>query len=214
MKYSSTNPLTEKDSKNNGLMALPGSYTATLFKRVGTKVTPLSEPVSFELAAIVEGALEGATPQEMEAYGSAVSDAQKRAISATTVLKQLKDTMALLRTAIDRTPSDIAKLEAQFAAIQEEIHAVNRQFYGLKSRDRMGIKPANIMSRLRYARSALGSSYGPTAQHKDQLGYANDSLDSAVARIGTLQSTAVPALQQAVVEAGGPWTSGLPVINK
>ena len=214
MKYASTNPLTEKDSKNNGLMALPGSYTATLFKRVGTKVTPLSEPVSFELAAIVEGALEGATPQEMEAYGSAVSDAQKRAISATTVLKQLKDTMALLRTAIDRTPSDIAKLEAQFAAIQEEIHAVNSQFYGLKSRDRMGIKPANIMSRLRYARSALGSSYGPTAQHKDQLGYANDSLDSAVARIGTLQSTAVPALQQAVVEAGGPWTSGLPVINK
>ena len=214
MKYASTNPLTEKDSKNNGLMALPGSYTATLFKRVGTKVTPLSEPVSFELAAIVEGALEGATPQEMEAYGSAVSDAQKRAISATTVLKQLKDTMALLRTAIDRTPSDIAKLEAQFAAIQEEIHAVNRQFYGLKSRDRMGIKPANIMSRLRYARSALGSSYGPTAQHKDQLGYANDSLDSAVARIGTLQSTAVPTLQQAVVEAGGPWTSGLPVINK
>ena len=214
MKYASTNPLTEKDSKNNGLMALPGSYTATLFKRVGTEVTPLSEPVSFELAAIVEGALEGATPQEMEAYGSAVSDAQKRAISATTVLKQLKDTMALLRTAIDRTPSDIAKLEAQFAAIQEEIHAVNRQFYGLKSRDRMGIKPANIMSRLRYARSALGSSYGPTAQHKDQLGYANDSLDSAVARIGTLQSTAVPALQQAVVEAGGPWTSGLPVINK
>ncbi|APD94874.1 glycosyl hydrolase [Alteromonas mediterranea] len=214
MKYASTNPLTEKDSKNNGLMALPGSYTATFFKRVGTKVTPLSEPVSFELAAIVEGALEGATPQEMEAYGSAVSDAQKRAISATTVLKQLKDTMALLRTAIDRTPSDIAKLEAQFAAIQEEIHAVNRQFYGLKSRDRMGIKPANIMSRLRYARSALGSSYGPTAQHKDQLGYANDSLDSAVARIGTLQSTAVPALQQAVVEAGGPWTSGLPVINK
>ena len=214
MKYASTNPLTEKDSKNNGLMALPGSYTATLFKRVGTKVTPLSEPVSFELAAIVEGALEGATPQEMEVYGSAVSDAQKRAISATTVLKQLKDTMALLRTAIDRTPSDIAKLEAQFAAIQEEIHAVNRQFYGLKSRDRMGIKPANIMSRLRYARSALGSSYGPTAQHKDQLGYANDSLDSAVARIGTLQSTAVPALQQAVVEAGGPWTSGLPVINK
>ncbi|AGP78788.1 BNR/Asp-box repeat-containing protein [Alteromonas mediterranea 615] len=214
MKYASTNPLTEKDSKNNGLMALPGSYTATLFKRVGTKVTPLSEPVSFELAAIVEGALEGATPQEMEAYGSAVSDAQKRAISATTVLKHLKDTMALLRTAIDRTPSDIAKLEAQFAAIQEEIHAVNRQFYGLKSRDRMGIKPANIMSRLRYARSALGSSYGPTAQHKDQLGYANDSLDSAVARIGTLQSTAVPTLQQAVVEAGGPWTSGLPVINK
>ena len=195
-------------------MALPGTYTATLLKRVGATVTTLSEPVSFELKPIVQGALEGATYEEIAAYSDKVSDAQKRALSSTTVLTQLKDTMALLRTAIDRTPNDVAKLEAQFAAIQDELNEVNRAFYGLKSRDKMGIKPANIMSRLRYARSALGSSYGPTQQHKDQLGYAQDSLDSVVTRISTLQNTAVPKLQQAVVDAGGPWTTGLPVIAK
>ena len=214
MKHTSTSPLTDKESKDRGLMALPGTYTATLFKRVNAKVTQLSEPVSFELKPIVQGALEGATYEEITAYSDKVSTAQKRALSSTTVLTQLKDTMALLRTAIDRTPNDVAKLEAQFAAIQDEINEVNRAFYGLKSRDKMGIKPANIMSRLRYARSALGSSYGPTQQHKDQLGYAQDSLDSVVTRISTLQDTAVPKLQQAVVDAGGPWTSGLPVIAK
>lgn len=214
MKHTSTSPLTGKESKDRGLMALPGTYTATLFKRVDAKVTPLSEPVSFELKPIVQGALEGATYEEIAAYSDKVSGAQKRALSSTTVLTQLKDTMALLRTAIDRTPNDVAKLEAQFAAIQDEINEVNRAFYGLKSRDRMGIKPANIMSRLRYARSALGSSYGPTQQHKSQLGYAQDSLDSVITRISTLQNTAVPKLQQAVVDAGGPWTAGLPVIAK
>ena len=214
MKHTSTAPLTDKESKDRGLMALPGTYTATLFKRVDAKVTPLSEAVSFELQPIYQGALEGASYEEIAAYSNDVSRAQKRALSSTTVLMQLKDTMALLRTAIDRTPSDVAKLEAQFAAIQDEINEVNRAFYGLKSRDKMGIKPANIMSRLRYARSALGSSYGPTQQHKDQLGYAQNSLDSVVTRISTLQNTAVPKLQQAVLDAGGPWTAGLPVIAK
>ena len=214
MKYSLTIPLTDKDSKNNGLMALPGSYTATLFKREGSTVTALSEPASFVLESIYDGALKGATHAEIEAYGNAVNDAQKRALSSTTVLKQLKETMDLLRTAIDRTPSDVNSLEAQYAAIQDEINGVNKVLFGLSSRDKMGIKPANVLSRLGYARSALGSSYGPTQQHKDQLGYANDGLDDVVKRIGTLQQRAVPSLQQAVVDAGGPWTTGLPVIAK
>ena len=166
------------------------------------------------MESIYDGALKGATHAEIEAYGNAVNDAQKRALSSTTVLKQLKETMDLLRTAIDRTPSDVNSLEAQYAAIQDEINGVNKVLFGLSSRDKMGIKPANVLSRLSYARSALGSSYGPTQQHKGQLGYANDGLDDVVKRIGTLQQRTVPSLQQAVIDAGGPWTTGLPVIAK
>jgi photosystem II stability/assembly factor-like uncharacterized protein len=212
MKYSNTTPLIKKDSKNNGLMALPGTYSATLFKREGSTVTQLAEPVEFMLESIYEGALEGASAEEISAYGNAVTKAQKRAISSNTVLGQVKETMALLRVAIDRTPSDVSQLEAQFASIQSEINDINKAFTGLESRNRKGIKPANIMSRLRYARSALGSSYGPTQQHKDQLGYAEDELNQVIARIKTLHETTLPALQQAVVNEGGPWTAGIPVI--
>ncbi|VEL98011.1 photosystem II stability/assembly factor-like uncharacterized protein [Alteromonas sp. 76-1] len=212
MKYSNTTPLIKKDSKNNGLMALPGTYSATLFKREGSTVTQLAEPVEFMLESIYEGALEGASAEEISAYGNAVTKAQKRAISSNTVLGQVKETMALLRVAIDRTPSDVSQLEAQFASIQSEINDINKAFTGLESRNRKGIKPANIMSRLRYARSALGSSYGPTQQHKDQLGYAEDELSQVIARIKTLHETTLPALQQAVVNEGGPWTAGIPVI--
>ena len=122
--------------------------------------------------------------------------------------------MELLRVAIDRTPSDVSALEAKYASIQREIHDVNNVLFGLESRDRKGAKPANVMSRLGYARSALWSSYGPTQQHKDQLGYAADGLADVTARIKTLQESAVPALQQSVVDQGGPWTTGLTVIAK
>lgn len=194
-------------------MALPGTYSATLFKREGATVTQLAEPVEFTLESIYEGALKGASAEDITAYGNAVTKLQKRAMSATTVLGQVKETMELLRVAIDRTPSDVSQLEAKFASIQRELNDINKAFSGLESRNRKGIKPANIMSRLRYARSALGSSYGPTQQHKDQLGYAEDELNQVSARIKTLQETTVPALQQAVVNEGGPWTAGIPVIT-
>lgn len=213
MKYSNVTSLTSKDSKNNGLMALPGTYSATLIKREGAKVTQLAEPVEFTLESIYQGALKGASAEEITAYGNAVVKAQKRAISSSTVLKQLKDTMELLRVAIDRTPNNVSQLEDTFASIQSEINDINRAFSGLESRNRKGIKPANIMSRLRYARSALNSSYGPTQQHKDQLGYAEDELANVIVRIKTLHETRLPALQQAVVNNGGPWTAGMPVIG-
>lgn len=59
MKYVFINLLMEKDSKNNGLMVLLGSYIVILFKCVGIKVMLFFELVLFELVVIVEGVFEG-----------------------------------------------------------------------------------------------------------------------------------------------------------
>jgi len=174
----------------------------------------LAEPVEFVLESIYDGALKGASTEERAQYDNAVNAAQKRAITSTTVLTSVKETMTALRSAIDRTPGDVSALEVQYASIQDEINAVNRALYGLASRDRKGAKPANITSRLGYARSGVGSSYGPTQQHRDQLRFANEGLNDVSTRIKALQERVVPALQQAVVNEGGPWTVGLPVITE
>jgi photosystem II stability/assembly factor-like uncharacterized protein len=212
MDYALTTPVTKKDGSSSGFMALPGTYTATLFKREGAEVSQLAEPVEFVLESIYPGALEGPSAQDIKAFQASLEKAQKQAMSSTAVLKQLESTMELLRVAISRTPSNVADLEAKYATITREIHDVNNVLYGLEARNRKGAKPANVMSRLGYARSALWSSYGPTQQHKDQLGYASEGLAEVSKRISALQQNAVPALQQSVVDQGGPWTTGLTVI--
>ncbi|BFT29563.1 hypothetical protein D210916BOD24_07390 [Alteromonas sp. D210916BOD_24] len=214
MRHALTTPLTDKDSDNDGLMALPGTYSANLYKREGNSVEQLAEPVSFVLESIYESAIAGPSKAQAFAFSRAIEYAQKRAISSTTVLKQLNETMALLRVAIDRTPSDLTALEATYASIEKEINDINNTLYGLESRNRKGAKPANVMSRLSYATSALWSSYGPTQQHKDQLQFANEGLDQISVRIKGLQQNAIPALQQSVVNEGGPWTMGLSVITQ
>lgn len=214
MTFGKTATVAKSKLTGASLMAPPGTYNATLYKREGSTITQLAEPVSLTLEAIYDAALTTNSSEQVLDFGKQVSNAQKRAAVANSVIKTIEKQLKALRTAIDGTPSDVTGLETQFAAIQTELNALNLAMTGLKSRDRKGAKPANIMSRLGYAMSANWSNYGPTQQHKEQFGYAIEGLDSVAKRLHTLQTTTVPSLQQAIIDAGGPWTQGAPVIVK
>lgn len=202
----------EWDPMRNGVMAQAGKYTATLHKREGSKVTQLASPVEFELTPIYEPSLKANASADIMQYNKEVIAAERRSSSIGAVLKGMAASIKALRSALDETPGDISGLEAQYAAVQDEINAITYELTGLKSRDRMGIKPANIASRLGFAMSAAGSSYGPTKQHREQFKYALDGLNAVSQRIKTLQESSLPALQKAVVDAGGPWTVGSPIV--
>ena len=178
-----------------GIMASPGNYTATLYKRVGSEVTQLAEPVNLELKPIYQGALAGASTDEVTKYNKAISAADRRASAISEVLKDITKQMKSIRTALDRTPNDITKLEKSYAAIQQELNKVNFALYGLKSRNQMGTKPANITSRLGYAMSGVNSSYGPTKQHEEQLKFAVQGLDEVTKQIS-----------KSVLKAGSPYS--------
>jgi len=62
--------------------------------------------------------------------------------------------------------------------------------------------------------SATWSSYGPTEQHKEQFKFALKGLDSVAKQLKKLQEKAIPKLQKAIMDAGGPWTKGAPVPTK
>lgn len=203
----------DKDDSNEGIMAKPGTYTANLYQRVGATITPLAGPVTFQLEAIYQPALSANTPQAVLDFDKELEAVDKQFSAAEEVFESLGETMKVVRIAINKTPGDISALESQFSAIQTEINAINLQLNGLDSRNRMGIKPANISSRIWFASSAAWSSYGPTQQHKEQLGFAKEGLAEAVKRIGVLQQETVPALQQAIITAGGPWSRGAAVIK-
>jgi len=198
----------------NGVMAAPGHYTATLYKRIGSTITQLAAPVQLELKAIYENSLAASMPSETLKFDKSIADAEKRTSAINMLLKQMTKTVKDIRTALDHTPGNITQLETQFANIRTEINAINIELGGLTSRNQMGAKPANISSRLGYAMSAVQSSYGPTKQHREQLAYALEGLDMVSKRVKALQEAAIPKLQQAIAEASGPWTTGSIIITQ
>ena len=216
MNYAKGSAITNKaasswDPMRGGLMVAPGKYQARLYKREGSTITALAEPVEFSLVAAFENALPSPPHLDVVAFGKSVAAAEANASAVRVVLEDIEKTLASIRTAIDRTPQDIASLEAQYAALTSEVNAIKVALNGLASRDQMGIKPASIASRLGYAMSATRSSYGPTQQHRDQLGYAVEGLSEVSKRVQKLQTTDLPAMQKAILDAKGPWTSGAPI---
>ncbi|NMH59967.1 WD40/YVTN/BNR-like repeat-containing protein [Alteromonas ponticola] len=204
----------EERSGPTGPMAQPGIYTATLYQRVGDQVSQLAKPVNFELTAIYEPALEGPDAEVTSAFSKRIVAADRRFSALEAVFENLQATMPLIRTAIENTPGQISEFETRFAQLSSSLNDIKQTMYGLDSRERMGIKPANIASRMQYAKSAAWSSYGPTQQHREQLGFALGELDKVSAEIKALQDTQVPALQQAIIDAGGPWTAGAKLISE
>ena len=61
--------------------------------------------------------------------------------------------------------------------------------------------------------SAMRSSYGPTQQHQEQLAYAMEGLEAMSQRVDTLYKVTLPALQNAIVEADGPWTAAVSTVS-
>jgi hypothetical protein len=199
---------TAKPRDPRGTMAPPGTYSATLMQRVRGEVTQLAGPVEFDLVPIREGALAGASYEESAAYAEELAAAQRRSSAASGALNELEDQLEVLRVALDRTPGDVTALEATYAEIRSEMQALGDEFSGLESRQGMGVGPATIASRLQFAASGTRTSYGPTAQHREQFGYALEALNDAAMRIAALVEDKVPAFQRALVEAGAPWTPG------
>lgn len=215
MTHAPQNAVTGPADDDEGVMAIPGTYTATLYRRVNGAVSQLAEPVSFELAAIREGALPGAGHTASAAFTQQVSAAMKQASAARASLDDLRKNLGLMRTALNRTPANTEALEATYESIRTELEAITNELRGLQSRQGMGASPATVSSRLQYASSAGWGSYGPTQQHREQFGYALEGLAEMTSRITTLTEETVPAFQAALLEAGAPWTPGstLPAIE-
>lgn len=213
MTYASQRAMKDKKSYGRGLMAAPGNYTATLYQRVDGVIKELAAPVKFDLEAIYEPSLAGASSNESLEFGKQLIATDRSFSSAEAVVSSASKTLKVIRAAIDKTPGDIAALETQYAAINAEINAIKHKMYGFKSQDKMGTKPANISSRLGYAQSAAWSSYGPTKQHRDQLSYATKGLKEVVSSVKSINETKLPQLQDAIISAGGPWTPGAKLIT-
>jgi photosystem II stability/assembly factor-like uncharacterized protein len=190
-----------------GVMALPGQYTATLNVRQQGTIRALAEPVAFNVNGYINPTLETSTAQETQAFRQRVIRAEAAVTAASLTIADLQKRLEGYRTALDLT-ADRAALEQQYAAIRSELFSLEEALDGQRSRDQMGAAPATISSRVGFAKFSSSTSYGPTPQSREQLGYALDAFTGVKARLETLTTSTIPAFERALEEAGAPWVRG------
>ena len=201
---------TEEDEPPQGLMAAPGAYTATLYKRVDGQVSQLDEPIEFAVERLYQGALPGAPEAEVAAFWRAWEDAAREASKLALDLERAIARVGAMSEALSRSRADAGQLDGRLHQLRETVHDLDTELNGNPAKREVGEKThPTVLERLfAVERTIYRSLYGPTETARQGLALANTSMESIRSRLDSAQA-GMDELGEALVEAGAPYVEGV-----
>lgn len=190
-------------------MTTPGRYSVELSKVKAGEVTVLGERQSFEVAAILEPSLPGASFEESLDFQRRTGELYRQVTSASVVLGKAFERIDHLERAVLETPrSDAAQL-AELDGLRRQLLDVRDQILGDAVRERFQEPTVpSILGRLSTAIEGHWSSrYGPTQNHRLTV----DIAERQYAEVAETLRTALDDLATLEAEleaAGAPFTPG------
>ncbi len=211
LRYPASDAIALKAPENSfgspqGFLAVPGQYTATLSKIVEGKVTKLSEPITFKVKQLKEGALPGKTPEnaaqfwrnyedvigKVSTFDLQLTKAQKR-------IKGLKKSLLFAKAA----PGDF---DNRTNDLEKRIALLSTEFYGNKAKLQVGEKNKPTIGDRMFAlyRGVQWSTYGATDTHLETMKIIKTTLESLNSRFVSLKND-MNRLSIDLSKAGAPF---------
>ncbi len=193
----------------SGLLAMPGSYTATLVKEVNGEVTALGVPITFEVEPLREGALPASPPSVAAAFWRSYEEAVRTSSAVNRSLGNELARVEAMKTALSRAEAAPGDLDQRLDQLRNKLQGLEEQLFGNRAKNQVGEKTRPTVGSRLFAvqRGVQGSTYGPTPTHRQTLQIANAQLEQIKAGLDEAISEA-EALGQALLQAGAPWVEG------
>lgn len=198
-----------------GPLAVPGTYTVEAAQRMDGEISPLAEPMSFEVVAVIEPSLERQDRQDTLEFQLALGELQRRVFGAARKLEESLDQLEDMKAAIKSSRKVELELYEQARGLELRLESLSLQLTGdeLKSRKSQTAK-RSISERIQTALyGTLGQSYGPTQTHRDQFTIAESQFEAMEGELRQAIETDLKELATTLDEAGVAWTSGRAIPN-
>jgi len=183
----------------------------TLAKRVGGKVTPLGETREFKVVPDGPDAPGLADRKELYEFQHKVLRLQRAVSGTLEAANDLATRLERIKRTLDHTPS----VDAKWKELAGDLVKRNREILrGLRGdvvlRDHQENTPPSIGERVGYIVGSHRNSLArPTQTERDSYDIASKEFKSELGRLRTLIDTDLRKLQEALHQAGAPWTPGL-----
>ena len=118
-----------------------------------------------------------------------------------------------IRTAITAADAADPAVYGSAVGLEKEIEQLHETLRGNRRRSRFNdAEPTSINRRLGRVRRALrGATYGPTVHDREQLAIAREGFATLRRALDAIVLEELPRLEDALEQAGVPWTPGRPV---
>ncbi|MEZ4958665.1 MAG: glycosyl hydrolase [Saprospiraceae bacterium] len=197
-------------SPEGGGFAMPGEYTVSLANSINGKVTNLVDPQSFTLKTLGGSTLPAKDKVALDNYIKKAAELERAYQGATSLLRELDNTVKLIRKATYAVASPAPDLLADVKALEENIYQIKKSFFGdgvASIIDKP--QPPSISSRV----GAMGyeiwsSSSAPTSTQKEQQKIAGELFQIELAKLKRLEEVDLKNVERKLEEAKAPYTPG------
>ncbi len=191
-------------------MAVPGTYTVSLSKEIDGVMTPLSEPVSFNVKQLQKGALEGASPEETVAFWKDIQQMQGKIYATSLDLSHALKKVNGMELALARAELQPGELDKALSELRQKLLEIEEQLNGNHSKNEIGEKNnPTVKSRLNAASNGVqNSTYGPTETAQRSLEIAEREYDILKKELDGIINEKIPELEMQLKAAGAPEIKG------
>ncbi|MDC1108825.1 glycosyl hydrolase [Flavobacteriaceae bacterium] len=183
----------------------PGTYSATLYKRVGGDLTKLSDPVSITVERIRENVLKNPNADKHEQYNIALAELTTLINKSSHVFMKAMSRVATYERNLNQVKTNKEELTKAVYLLRDKMNVLDREFSGSAAKAEIGEKDRlNIMDRLMKARGGwYPNSYGPTELHMQSFEIAKQMYERSKPKIDGFVEE-VRKLGKLLEDAGGP----------
>ena len=196
------------------IMVTPGTYTATLVKRVDGVTTELQGPQSFNVIPMYDGALLRKSYDEMNQFREAVSAFQQDLTATNMLMNQQMQKVSAMKRAANKTTAPNDELLRDINSARLELLAIQKELSGNPVKGEIGERSnptANDGSGISWR--AFGNTYGPTGTHKGLLQRVKNQLRDVKSKLKPISESKLPAIERRLKAAGAPWIEGQGLIE-
>ena len=200
--------------RGGGVMVTPGTYTVTLVKRVNGVNIVLQEPESFSVEPLFDGALPRKSYKEIDAFRDAAFAFQQDLTSTNIELSRSQQIIDAMLRALNKATSPSDVLFKQLNDVKIALLDIDKELHGDPIKDEIGSRTnptASDGNSLGW--TALGTTYGPTDEHKALLSRVQSQLKKVKTKLFPIVNSTLPELESALNNAGAPWIEGQGLIR-
>jgi hypothetical protein len=201
---------TDLDDDGYGPMAVPGTYTVTVDKRVDGAFTQLAGPVEFEVAPLGEPSLPPADRDAVLAFARETGELQRAVFGAREAAREAANRIEYIKFTVEKTPGLDPSLLTTVREMELRLTDLREALTGDPTMDsRQEPAMPGIASRVNQIVSGLwGTTSAPTATHRQSYEIASAEFAGIVGGLQQLIDKDLPALEAELEAAGAPWTPG------
>jgi len=201
---------TDLDDDGYGPMAVPGTYTVTLDKRVDGTFTRIAGPVEFEVAPLGEPSLPPADRDAVLAFARETGELQRAVFGANEAAKEAAKRIEYIKFTVEKTPGLDPSLLATARELELRLADLREALTGDPTmRERQEPSMPGIVARVNQIVSGLwGTTSAPTSTQRQNYAIASAEFAGIVGGLQQLIEKDLPALESELEAAGAPWTPG------